>query len=318
MIDRTAIIVGGGPAGASCAQALNHAGIDTLILDKQSFPRPKLCAGWITPRVWRKLNLNPRSYSGSLTFFDHLHVHIYGRYIPIPTRQYAIRRLEFDHFLLNRAGVTVEKHRAADIKQENGRYVIDNRFRCTYLIGAGGTGCPVYRTFFRNASPRPRSSQITTLELEFKSSYEDTRCQLWFFEQGLPGYAWYVPKQNGIINIGIGAKASPLLSEHRSIQYHWQQFARKIKEENLIDILPDPPRGHTYFLRHRVPRLRLGNAFIIGDAAGLATLDMGEGIGPAVESGQRAAKAVISGGRYHLRGIPRYSILDILKHVIKM
>ncbi|HMA84730.1 MAG TPA: FAD-dependent oxidoreductase, partial [Desulfosalsimonadaceae bacterium] len=38
MIDKTVIIVGGGPAGASCARQLKAAGLDVLILDKKQFP----------------------------------------------------------------------------------------------------------------------------------------------------------------------------------------------------------------------------------------------------------------------------------------
>ena len=46
-----ALIVGGGPAGSSCARQLRRAGLDVLIMDKQEFPRDKVCAGWITPAV---------------------------------------------------------------------------------------------------------------------------------------------------------------------------------------------------------------------------------------------------------------------------
>ncbi|RQW04100.1 FAD-dependent oxidoreductase, partial [candidate division KSB1 bacterium] len=69
MIDSTVIIVGGGPAGSTCAWALQQKGVDVIILDKKEFPRPKLCAGWITPRVLRRLRLEP-SYPHSLTRFN--------------------------------------------------------------------------------------------------------------------------------------------------------------------------------------------------------------------------------------------------------
>jgi flavin-dependent dehydrogenase len=37
--------------------------------------------------------------------------------------------------------------------------------------------------------------------------FSDERCHLWFFEDGLPGYAWYVPKADGYLNVGIGGSA---------------------------------------------------------------------------------------------------------------
>ena len=51
------IIVGGGPAGSSCAWKLKKQGKQVLVLDKESFPRLKLCAGWITSKVMENLEL---------------------------------------------------------------------------------------------------------------------------------------------------------------------------------------------------------------------------------------------------------------------
>jgi flavin-dependent dehydrogenase len=57
---------------------------------------------------------------------------------------------------------------------------------------------------------------------------------------------------------------------------------------------------------------RIGNAFLVGDALGLATVDMGEGIGPAITSGQMAAEAIIHGTAYDPHGISRYSFPSML------
>ncbi|MCK5307153.1 MAG: FAD-dependent oxidoreductase, partial [Zetaproteobacteria bacterium] len=57
------LIVGGGPAGSSCARKLNQAGIDVLVLDKSQFPRDKVCAGWITPEVLQLLQIDPEEYA---------------------------------------------------------------------------------------------------------------------------------------------------------------------------------------------------------------------------------------------------------------
>lgn len=36
------LIVGGGPAGSSCAWSLSRAGIDVIVVDKEEFPRHKV------------------------------------------------------------------------------------------------------------------------------------------------------------------------------------------------------------------------------------------------------------------------------------
>ncbi len=53
---------------------------------------------------------------------------------------------------------------------------------------------------------------------------------------------------------------------------------------------------------------RRGNAFITGDAAGLATRDMCEGIGPAIRSGLKAADAILSGVEYRLDDVTGASL----------
>ncbi len=65
MIHSQVIIVGGGPAGSTCAWMLQRHGIDCIILDKQPFPRTKLCAGWTTPRVIRDLQMDVERYPHS-------------------------------------------------------------------------------------------------------------------------------------------------------------------------------------------------------------------------------------------------------------
>jgi menaquinone-9 beta-reductase len=68
------------------------------------------------------------------------------------------------------------------------------------------------------------------------------------------------------------------------------------------------PVGYSYYLRGNVKVARIGNAFIAGDAAGLATRDMCEGIGPAIRSGHRAADAILKGVPYQLADVTGASL----------
>jgi flavin-dependent dehydrogenase len=56
------LIVGGGPAGSSCAWQLRKNGMDVMVMDKALFPRDKVCAGWITLAVVDALQLDTEDY----------------------------------------------------------------------------------------------------------------------------------------------------------------------------------------------------------------------------------------------------------------
>lgn len=80
-------------------------------------------------------------------------------------------------------------------------------------------------------------------------------------------------------------------------------------EEEIIIIGEVTGRIH---LRQNTGTIQMENLFLIGDAAGLATIDMGEGIGPAVESGLRAARAIAAGKNFSLKSISKYSFFRII------
>lgn len=72
------IAIGGGPAGATAAHTLAEAGTRVLVLDSATFPRVKLCAGWVTPQVWQSLKIAPRDYPGTLQPFSRATLHLEG------------------------------------------------------------------------------------------------------------------------------------------------------------------------------------------------------------------------------------------------
>jgi len=304
-----AIVVGGGPGGSTCAWKLREAGVDVLVLDKATFPRTKLCAGWVTPDALADLELDPADYPHSFMTFESLSIHWKFLSFAPGTRQHSIRRYEFDEFLLRRSGAEVIGHKVRSIRKDGPDYVIDETYRCRHLVGAGGTPCPVYRELFHGDNPRASVLQIATLEQEFAYDWQDPACHLWFFDHGLPGYAWYVPKANGYINVGLGGIADRLKAGGGHLRDHWSRFIAKLAKLGLVRYDDYKPTGYSYFLRGNIDTVHSGSAYLVGDAAGLATRDMGEGIGPAVQSGLRAARAIVDGAEYSLSGIDEFSVL---------
>jgi flavin-dependent dehydrogenase len=307
MIEKDVIIVGGGPAGSSCAWRLMREGVDCLVLDRDAFPRHKLCGGWLTPEVLEDLELDPGDYPHGFLTFERLRIRLPGIGFSMATTQHSIRRYEFDAWLLERSGAPVVTHEVKTIRPEGDGYVIDGQYHCRYLVGAGGSRCPVYRQLFRQAHPRDDRLQVVAQELEFAYPWEDERCHLWFFEHGLPGYAWYVPKDNGYLNIGVGGMAGQLKRRNDHIKRHWTHLCDTLKKAQLVSDDIPAPGGYSYYVRDETDIGRRDNAFVIGDAAGLATRDLCEGIGAAVRSGLHAADTIVRGTPYSLENVRRYS-----------
>src|SRR5262245_25492673 len=97
------VVVGGGPAGSTVAWRLARAGCRVELLDAATFPRVKLCAGWVTPAVLRDVELVPAAYPHTLQPFRTVSVAV-GE-AEYETRwdhvaSYGIVRAEFDTFLL--------------------------------------------------------------------------------------------------------------------------------------------------------------------------------------------------------------------------
>jgi flavin-dependent dehydrogenase len=298
------VVVGGGPGGSSCARELVRQGRPCLVLERKAMPRVKLCAGWVTPKVLADLDIQVNEYphgivrlDGIKAFFGRRH----GHSRVARCEQYSIRRVEFDAWLLARSGAEVIQHTVRRIVPEQGGYTLDGLYRCRHLVGAAGTNCPVKKAFFGDGG----GSLLIAQEVEYETAVRNRRCTLWFPYAGSWGYAWYVPKA-GAVNIGFGGLQSQLQGWDR--KGLWQDFVAVLRKEGCIDAPPPEPTGYSYFIGRRRKQVKAGAAYIVGDAAGLATLDLAEGIGPAVESGILAARDILGQTTYATRPVTRYSL----------
>ena len=314
---RDAVIVGGGPAGSTLARALAAAGAAVTVLDKRAFPRDKTCAGWITPAVVRSLELDLDDY-GQGRVLQPIHGFSVARMGDAPAHadhgaapvSYAIRRCEFDHYLLARSGAELRTGTAiASLARAGGAWIVNGTLRTPLLVGAGGHFCPVARAL--GADLGRGESVVGAQEFEVRMSAEqaarspvrgDTP-QLYFCPD-LAGYAWVVRKGDWL-NVGIGRRGPRQLGEH------FERFLAAMVRDGVLDegIARTHARGHAYLLYPNASRpLVAAGALLIGDAAGLAYPESGEGIRPAIESALLAARAIRAcGGDYSQRGLAGYS-----------
>ena len=230
-----------------------------------SFQGPSCAPAGSPPRCFATSQLQPDEYPLSFLTFDALRLSFKGLGVTFKTVQHSIRRVEFDAWLLRRSGAPVATHNVRQIRRDGDWYVLDDAYRCRRLVGAGGTRCPVHRAFFRDVAPRDEALQAAVLEEEFAYDWDDGTCRLWFFERGLPGYSWYVPKAGGHLNVGIGAMAQKLKSRKDTIRPHWQRLTEELATKDLVRERTWDAGGYTYYLRPRQDVVRRDEAFLVGD-----------------------------------------------------
>jgi flavin-dependent dehydrogenase len=156
------------------------------------------------------------------------------------------------------------------------------------------------------------SEKVVAQESEFKLTPEQmTECgvsldvpELYFCED-LKGYGW-VFRKGEYINVGLGRDDTHRLSDHVDAFCKFLQEQGRIPRE-----LSEKFNGHAYLLYKQSPRpLVQDRLLLIGDAAGLAYTESGEGIRPAIESGLLAAKVIKSAkGNYSTSNLNQYQIL---------
>jgi flavin-dependent dehydrogenase len=300
------LIVGGGPAGSACAWRLRQAGLDVIVADASTFPRDKVCAGWITPQVVTALRLDIASYAGGRTLqpFTGFRVGLIGGRDTTQVAydravSFGIRRCEFDHYLLYRAGARLMLGvPIADLRSEGGGWIVNNAIRARLLVGAGGSGCPVGRMMNGTAHGRPlvvaREAESNVSAAERGAIASEPQVPELFFCPDLQGYGWCVRKGD-YFNVGLG-RLDP-----RSLPAATDRFVSFLEATGRI-----PPRfpwrwrGHSYAV-NTAPRRQMidESVVLIGDAAGVADPQSGEGIRQAVESGLLAAHTIVEAdGRF--------------------
>jgi menaquinone-9 beta-reductase len=307
------LIVGAGPAGSTCARILTKAGLSVLLLDRDQFPREKPCAGWITPAVLQLLDVTPEEYRQE-RLLQEIRVFrtgiMFGRELVTDYRRtvsYAIRRSEFDHYLLQKSGArTLLGERVVTLEREEDGWLANGWIRAKVVVGAGGHLCPVAKAL--GALPG-REPAIAALVAEWEPGERELERILpgtvrISFTPNLSGYGWLLRKGN-YLNVGLGSL------EGKDVRRQATEFCAELRRRGeLSEDISGRFKGHAYlpYLGTRGRSITADGAILIGDAAGVSSPESGEGILPAIETAFLAAHAIISaGGEYRQEQLQPYA-----------
>ena len=351
------IIVGGGPAGATAALYAQRHGLAALLLDKQCFPRDKVCGDALsgkTVAILHELGLfeevcdlpgaavsrivfgSPDATAASIDLSSYeLHNALTGRVLPM--EGFVIRREVFDDFLFAKARAaaahTVEGFAVRELLREGeqvcgvGGRTADGmclEFRAPLVLGCDGFNSIVARKsgLYRHES---RDWMVALRQYFEGVAGLSDQIELHFIDEVRPGYFWIFPLEGDCANVGIGM-------DHRDIK------ARGI---DLKDALAAAVASTTFGARFRdarpledpvgwnLPvgsrrRPAHGNGFLLlGDAAGLIDPFTGEGIGNALYSARFAVEIAAQAreaGNYSAGFLRRYEdrLWDALGSELKL
>jgi flavin-dependent dehydrogenase len=298
------LVVGGGPAGSSCAWELGRAGIDVVVADRAMFPRDKPCAGWVTPAALAALELDAGAYRASGRVFQPITAFRTSRMGGREVRtaypravSFGILRREFDHYLLLRSRARLRLGTPVrSLRREEDGWVLDDELFAPVVVGAGGHFCPVARQL-AGSGEEPARVVAQEAEVLMDSGWRDS-CPVrgeepeLFFCPDLRGYGWCVRKGDWL-NVGFGRQGE------RALPRQVDEFVGFLAERGRVPSgAALPMKGHAYLLRGGAGRPAFGERFLLaGDAAGLAYAGSGEGIRPAIESGLLAARTLLAAAR---------------------
>lgn len=328
------IIVGGGPAGATAAYFLAQAGAKVCVVDKQTFPRDKVCGDGVVAASLARLEgmklgewLGQNSFNapGEILFSspngEAVHIlpddreRCYGRVIP---------RLQLDEAILKqavKAGATLREEvkltgltrLAADQLQLSGEGKNSQtplRLHSKMLITADGA----HASFTRQLGLIKGQPDLVAIRAYFENvEGSESLLEIHYDRLVMPGYAWIFPLKNGGANVGLGTYISRSRRRDYDLKENLHRFIghnpyakKRLGQAQMVG----PLRGHPLRSQMKTVTPVADNILVAGEAAGLVNPLNGEGIGTAIISGELAARqavAALASGNFSQANLSPYA-----------
>ncbi len=281
------IIIGAGPGGLSCATHLAKEGKDVLILERNKTIGRKICAGGVT---WSGL---ARHLPEELIErqFKQQHIHSTWQAVVIKAPEpiiSTINRETVGKWMAKNAadaGAILCTNQPVVKITENKVHTKSFCFTYDYLVGADGSNSMVRR--FLNV---PTDLIGVGIHYHLQGHFPK---MVWDLDPDLfkSGYAWIFPHKNRV-SVGAYVNRNDLPPKKLRENLHYWMKKQGMDFKGL--------KAEAGTINFDYRGWHFGNTFLVGDAAGLASGLTGEGIYPAVLSGETVAKTILDPA-YHCK-----------------
>jgi menaquinone-9 beta-reductase len=315
-------IIGAGPAGLSAALFLAKNGISSTVVEKQDFPRDKICGDAFSGKVlWALKQLDPRIEeeivekdfqlpSWGVKFYgtqnNELKVPFKLEYNSASDKApgFISSRLNFDNYLYQLASKNpliemiptttfsiYEKTSDGIVCSTSDKTLIVN---AKLIIAADGAYSKVAKDLMNfSVDDEYNSLGLRAYYKNVSGLDQEGFIELHFLKELLPGYFWIFPMANGMSNVGAGIRTD-LMRKHKinlkevfnKIILEHPIIAERFKNAELVDKI----KLHGLPLGKPNRKISDERVILTGDAAALIDPFTGEGIGNAIISGMLAAE----------------------------
>ncbi|WP_421800024.1 NAD(P)/FAD-dependent oxidoreductase [Haliscomenobacter sp.] len=313
------VIIGAGPAGATCALQLRHSNLRVLLIDKATFPRSKTCGDAITGRSIKTLfRCCPELVEQFRSFpqkteIKQTRLHI-NAHKPVDihwvNEAYCCRRVDFDDALLQ--GVRqyapnvqiLEGFQVDEIVQDDttpGRFLVGNSsqrryFSTQFLVGSDGTQSMVSKKLSTTRLDQNHHAGAVRAYFSGVKGLHLNRTEVFVLPEFMPGYFWVFPLSEDTANVGFGMLTRSIARQKVNLKeavYAFIQASPELRARFGESTQVGKLEGFGLALGSRRVSMSGDHFLLIGDAASLIDPASGEGISNAIVSGKVAAETIV-------------------------
>ena len=264
------LIIGAGPGGLACAKLLAEHGREVIVLERNNRIGAKVCAGGIT---WDGLiGLVPED----LIEHSFCEQYVFSNYQKVVVRNWmAQQAIQASAELVTGSRVSAINGRTVTVKTSSGE---TKTYTCSHLVGADGATSMVRRSL-----GIPANQMGPGINYQIAGSVNKMEWHLNSRAFGY-GYGWIFPHQE---TVSIGAYGPAGNMSGGRLKENLIKWA-SAKGYNL-----QGEQCRAALINYDYQGYSFGSIWLVGDAAGLASGLTGEGIYPAIVSGETVARKIL-------------------------